>query len=264
MPPKTFAEIAAGFCAPVPRGLPEKPPRPTNCVYTVYLKHHQNLALLPDHDLNTKRNDSHFASTNIKFVNPSSTMLLFAPGKLVSVGSMTRNMGLYSLVVVRQRILELGSLAEFDRPSVSNIVMSADLGHFVDMASFVADNEPNCNYVPKKFSGCSYNPNGLDLDLKNELDDNLPAHKRRKKEKAVIFEKGKVNFMGLSSYQNGNTLSVQTFAALEPYICEVRNRGKGVVQQRLAELQEARKRKADEEDHEAKRVKLDAPDLQIL
>lgn len=252
---KLFQESLQCFSAPL-RELPPKPPRPTNVVYTVYLERTQDLTLLPNICLNTKRNDSHFASTNVKTVSPSTTVLLFQPGKLVCVGAMVPNIGLYSLVETRLLLLRQGALAAFRRPNISNIVMSGNAGFFIDLANFVADNEHKCNYVPKVFSGCSFSPSGLNLDLLGEKNDaEVPAEERKKKKKAVIFEGkrergqtigGAINFMGLRSYEEGFELSVETLEALRPYAKEPRENKGGLVDARVRELEAARKRRTNE------------------
>jgi TATA-box binding protein (TBP) (component of TFIID and TFIIIB) len=166
---------------------------------------------------------------------------------------MVPNIGLYSLVETRLLLLRNGATAAFRRPNISNIVMSGNSEFFIDLANFVADNEHRCNYVPETFSGCSFSPFGLNLDLLGEKNDaEVPAEKRKKKKKAVLFEDGAINFMGLRSYDEGFDLSRKTIAAIKPYQSEFRKNKSNLVATRVRELNDAR----EERKNQAKRQRL--------
>lgn len=241
------------------RPLPDNPPVPKNVVYTVYLQHKQDLTRLPDTMLNVKRNSTHFSSCNIKISNPTGTVLLFESGKLVCVGAMTPCIGYYALVLVRLMLLRIGAQCEFKNPTVNNIVMVNDLRHAINMAEFVAHNEEKCHYMPNKFSGCTFSSTGgggddlsgldelglsdafdamaLDNPEKFVLDENTPAQ-----EKGVIFEAGKYNVMGVTSYEDGFRLSDEIIQRAAPFKCSPRTNKVQVVKQRERELTEARVR----------------------
>ena len=256
-----YQRILAGFVVNI-RPLPAHPPVPTNVVYTAYLEHKQDLSKLPDAMPNVKRNSTHFSSCNIKILNPTGTVLLFESGKLVCVGAMTPAVGFCALMRMRLRLLEAGSPCEFNNPSINNIVMVNDLGHAINMAKFVAENEERCHYVPGKFSGCTFSPSGgaatLELDFIDEnleiveevasiedLDEVAPEafiipEGKKAQKKSVVFETGKFNGMGVQSYEEGIELSEETFRGTANYECLPRTSRVRVVKQREEELMKAR------------------------
>jgi len=241
------------------RPLPANPPVPRNVVYTVYLQHRQDLTRLPDVLLNVKRNSTHFSSCNIKIANPAGTVLLFESGKLVCVGAMTPCGAYHALMLTRLMLLRMGARCEFKNPTVNNIVMVNDLGHAINMAAFVAHNEELCHYVPKKFSGCTFSSDGTEglgdpealfvremidglegLDNPELLvpaDDDTPA-----RERGVIFEAGKYNVMGVTSYEDGFRLSEDIQQRAAKFRDTLRTNRVHVVKQRERELAEARMR----------------------
>jgi len=252
------------------RPLPEHPPVPANVVYTISLKYKQDLERLPDTMPNCKRNSTHFSSCNIKMVNPTGTVLLFESGKLVCVGAMTPWIGFYALMWQRLKLIAAGAHCAFEDPSINNIVMINSLGHSIDMAAFVAHNEESCHYVPKKFSGCTFSnrmgsDNDLCLDMDElakqfaKLDDDLSGlgekfddlsmvapenfirdETKEAHEAGVIFEAGKFNVMGVTSYEAGFQLSEEIIRRTQAFRCEPRRKSPGVVERRKQELVQAR------------------------
>jgi len=235
-------------------GLEIFPPitcRPTNFVYTVHLKQAQDISRLSSVFLYARRNVRQFPSANWKLANPSATIMLFQTGNMLCVGAHTEAIGLYCLMWAYRKLL-VSSVGYFFKPVVSNIVVTAVIGEFIDLASFVAHNETDCSYNPKKFAGCTYTPQ-QNAEMSEEqlaLFEDLPSEYRPSRKTCVIFEEvGKFNAMGAQNYNDVFALMQKTVGDLRPFFAKPKIRAPRKKRDvRYAELVQKRKEYAQKKD----------------
>jgi len=166
----------------------ENVPLLSNVVMTVHLNQKQDLSLPVSCFKNCKRNVAQFASLVIKYDSPKSTGLLFSAGILVSVGTRSKNVALYSLYILRKELNRIGSGPNFVSADVSNYVFTSHLGYWIDIARLSTEYEQYCVYEPDKFPGCSYQP--------PEIFNNNGG-------KFVLFEGGAFNIVGVTTILDG-------------------------------------------------------------
>jgi len=207
-----------------------------NVVYTVSLEHTQDLEFLALSLPNARRDQALFASTNFKYLSPKCTSLQFKTGKHVSVGSKTPEAGLYAVHRARNDIRALGCRVGFAGASISNLVLPCHIGYWIDVGKLAAEHPEKAEYNPEKFSGCSYMPY---------------AHGKKDGRKAVVFERGPFNIMGVTTMEEAMDIVRHMRALLSAYRMEPRERS-DIVQERESER---KRHKAKVSKRKAKRQK---------
>ena len=99
-------------------------------------------------------NPKRFSAVTFRLAKPRSTALIFSSGRIVCTGTKSHNearLAVYKYVeLLRERV---GVQVDVYGITVQNMVSSATVGFYVDLARMFAENRRTCNYDPRLFPG---------------------------------------------------------------------------------------------------------------
>ena len=132
----------------------------------------------------TRYNPIRFSGLTLKLARPRASVLLFSTGKAIILGASTVTNALFGARKAAKHLRSLGyTRCAVNGFSIKNVVVSARLPYAVNIRQLATNHQPEAIYEPELFAALVYklsHPTG----------------------KAIIFEKGLINIVGIDNEQD--------------------------------------------------------------
>lgn len=172
-----------------------------NCVSTVNLDFHPDLAHIATHARNAEYNPKRFSAAVIRLRDPKATALLFQSGKMVTTGARNEDDSRLAARKVAKIVKKLGGNASFKDFRIQNIVGTGGVSFPIRLEGLADEHGRMSSYEPELFPGLVY-------------------RMERPKVVVLIFVSGKIVITGAKTRET----MVEAFDKIYPVLCKYKKR----------------------------------------